>query len=214
MDAILVLEKYSSKPGEIVNKPVHEERELVEKAKTDPEAFGILYDNYYDRIYNFILRRTASVAIAEDLTSNTFFKALDKLSSFKWMNVPFSAWLYRIATNEVNYFYRKNKRVSQSIDENLEETLEDDNSSADSAVNQTETELQWNKLFVKLHETIITLKPKYQEVIALRYFEEKSIKEISEILSKAEGTVKSLLHRGLEKLKQKIDPSLYEEVVK
>ena len=90
------------------------EKALVERAKKEPEAFGILFDKYYDQIYRYILHRTADKDLADDLTADTFHKALEKLWRYNWMNLPFSAWLYRIAINEVRGYYRKNKRYQQS----------------------------------------------------------------------------------------------------
>ena len=74
-----------------------DERELVDRARKDPAAFGRLFDAHYDAILNYILHRTADVHLAHELASNTFFIALRKLWQFKWRKVPFSAWLYRIA---------------------------------------------------------------------------------------------------------------------
>ena len=70
------------------------EENLVKRAKKDPEAFGLIYDKYYQPIFGYILRRTANVALAEDLTAQTFLKALKSLWRFRWQNVPISAWLY------------------------------------------------------------------------------------------------------------------------
>ena len=83
------------------------EKDLVERAKKDSEAFGILYDTYLNQIYAFILKRVSNVELAEDIASLTFEKALRKLDTFKWQDVSFSAWLYRIATNNVVDYYRQ-----------------------------------------------------------------------------------------------------------
>jgi len=190
----------------------HEET-LVTGAKEDPHAFGELFDKYYNSILNYVLHRTANVGLAEELTSNTFFNALRKLDTFKWRNIPFSAWLYRIASNEINGYFRKNKKKNLSLlDDNIE-NLSDENSIADIEIKKEEKNIAQNKIFNELHSAIIKVKPKYQEVIILRYFEKKSIKEISQINGKATGTVKSLLHRGLQKLKNEINSSLYEDFI-
>jgi RNA polymerase sigma-70 factor (ECF subfamily) len=76
---------------------VEQERELVERAKSNREAFGELYDQYYSRIFGYVLKRTANIEVAEDVTSEVFFKALKNLRQFRWRGVPFSSWLYRIA---------------------------------------------------------------------------------------------------------------------
>ena len=94
------------------------ERELVEKAQQSREAFGLLYEKYYDGIYRFALHRTANVQTALDITSTVFIKALDGIGKFRWRDIPFSAWLYRIATNEINGYFRSKKHHTVSIDEN------------------------------------------------------------------------------------------------
>ena len=194
-----------------MDNPANSERLLVERAKKDPLAFGELFDLHYNSILNYILHRTGNVALAEELTSNTFYKALDKIGSFRWMNVPFSAWLYRIAANEINSYFRKNKNRSEIQLDSISEKTEDEFEKADKEITAAEDEVARNRLFTELHTAIQSLKPKYQEVIVLRYFEKKSMIEISQILDKAEGTVKSLLHRGIENLKKNISASLYEE---
>jgi RNA polymerase sigma-70 factor (ECF subfamily) len=77
------------------------ERLRIEQAKTDPQAFGELFDEYYDTIVRYVVRRTADVAVAQDITSEVFIKAFKHLLSFRWQGVLFSAWLYRIAMNEL-----------------------------------------------------------------------------------------------------------------
>jgi len=184
-----------------------EEKELIKRAKKDPKVFGELYDEYYPQIFGYILKRVANLEIAQDITSETFFKALKKLWQFRWRNISFSAWLYRIANNEIANYFRKNKNYSTSLDKLLEE-----NGFEPIALHNPETEflesqekLKKHQDFLKIQEKISQLPIKYQEVITLRFLEKKKIKEISEILGKKEGTIKSLLHRGLEKLKDLIE---------
>ena len=175
------------------------EKELIKKAKKDPEVFGELYDEYYPRIFGYVLKRTADLEIAQDITSETFFKALKKLWQFRWRNIPFSAWLYRIANNEIANYFRKNKYKPVSL-EKIPEPIAVSNPSTE--ILEAEQELKKHQDFLMLQKEISKFPIKYQEVITLRFFEKKKIKEIAEILSKKEGTIKSLLHRGLEKLKE------------
>ena len=93
------------------------EKKAVEEAKKNPAAFAVLFEKYYSAILRYALHRTGNAAVADDVTSETFFKALNKLSSFKWTGIPFSAWLYRIAGNEIIDFYRKHKRTPYSLDD-------------------------------------------------------------------------------------------------
>jgi len=178
-----------------------QEKELVERAKNDTEAFGELYDQYYSKILGYVLRRTASIEIAQDVTSDAFFKALKNLGQFRWRGVPFSSWLYRIATHEIANYFRKSKH-RQSCLEEVSNSISISNPSAETELLEAEAELKRREDFLILHENISKLSVKYQEVITLRFFENKQVKEIGEILGKREGTVKSLLHRGLEKLRK------------
>lgn len=175
------------------------DKELVSRAKKDPQAFGQIYDQYYPQIFGYILKRTGNLEAAKDITSETFFKALKKLWQFRWLNVPFSSWLYRIAGNEIINHFRKNGRQTVPLDDIAEPPGSCDLSEEMMAA---EEELQRHKDFLAIQKKITALSVKYQEVITLRFLEKKKIKEIGEILGKKEGTVKSLLNRGLAKLRE------------
>ena len=175
-----------------------EEKDLIRKAKKDPAAFGELYDKYYSQIFGYVLKRVANIDIAQDITSETFLKALKNLWQFRWRNVPFSCWLYRIANNETVNYFRRHKGGLVSL-EKISEPISNSNPQVEFL--EAEDELKKHQDFLKAQEKISKLPFKYQEVITLRFFEKKQIKEITEILGKKEGTIKSLLHRGLEKLK-------------
>jgi RNA polymerase sigma-70 factor (ECF subfamily) len=179
---------------------LEQQKALVERAQNDAEAFGELYDEYYTRIFGYILRRTASVDITQDITSEVFFKALKNLGQFRWRGVPFSSWLYRIAAHEIANYFRKSQRHPVFPGE-VTDLANASNPSAETELPQAEAELRKHEEFLDLHENISRLPLKYQEVITLRFFEDKQLREIGEILGKKEGTVKSLLHRGLEKLR-------------
>ena len=178
-----------------------EEKELVERARRDPDAFGKLYDQYYSQIFGYALKRVANVEIAEDITSEVFFKALKNLGKFRWRKISFSFWLYRIATNQITDYFRKNKRRMFSLEE-ISDPVSVSNPLIETEVLQAEEELKRYEDFLILHESIAKLPVKYQEAITLRYFESKPIKEVAEILGRREGTIKSWLHRGLEKLRK------------
>ena len=180
---------------------VDQERELVERAKNNGEAFVELYDRYYSQIFGYVLRRTANIDVAQDVTSEVFFKAFKNLRQFHWRGVPFSSWLYRIATNEIANYFTKNKPWQFSLEE-VSNSVSSSDPLAETELIEAEAELRRREDFLTLHENISKLQLKYQEVIVLRFFEDKQLKEIGEILGKREGTVKSLLHRGLEKLRK------------
>ena len=211
MDEIARLKTENHLSEEFLKSADKEEILLIENAKSDPESFGKLYDKYYDQIYRFCLHRTANIDVAQDITSEIFTKVLKKLWMFRWKNVAFSAWLFKIANNEINSFYRKNRQSFVDIND-YSEKISDDEKVADFKLNAEEKELSEKRTFLSLHNSIKKLDLKYQEVIVLRYFEDKQIKEISEILGKSEGTIKSLLHRSIKNLKKLINPSILEEL--
>jgi RNA polymerase sigma-70 factor (ECF subfamily) len=176
------------------------EKELVFRAKTDADAFGLLYDEYYPKVFGYILRRTASVETAKDITSEVFLKALQTIKRFQWRNISFSAYLYRIAGHEINNGYRRNKQLNLIMKDPIISGIITDVSVNDE-IALFEADIQRHEEYILLHKCIVKLPNIYQEIIVLRYFEKKSPGEICQILGKREGTVKSLLHRGLQKLK-------------
>jgi len=179
---------------------VDEDEMLVSSAREDTEAAGRLYDKYYGEIFRYIYHCTFDHTVTEDLTSNVFLAALRHIGRYKWRQIPFRAWLYRIATNEVRMHWRRQKRVtaislqsdsSSQAEQNRE--FESGNPSAGDSVATTEE-------YHLLHKALLELRMKYRTVIILRYFEDKAIAEICKITGRKEGTVKSQLHRGLAKL--------------
>jgi len=181
-----------------------EEKELVRQAQKAPDAFAKLYDQYYPKIFGYILRRTANLEAAQDITSETFFNALRKLWQFRWRNISFSSWLYKIATNEINQYFRKAEyKKSLSLEELQEQGFEPISShDPESELIEAQEQLKQYQDFLEIQGKIVRLPAKYQEVIALRFFEQKQIKKIAEILGKKEGTIKSLLYRAVEKLRE------------
>jgi RNA polymerase sigma-70 factor, ECF subfamily len=182
---------------------------LVTQARRDPSAFGPLFEEYYSPIFNYLLRRTADVELAADLTAEVFFKALENLGRFRWRNLPFSAWLYRIATNAVNGHFRKQKFRWSSLDE-IADSRNYSGPGAEQEIEEAQERLGQYRQFLRVHKLLLQLPLRYQEVISLRFFENKKIGEIAAILGKREGTVKSLLSRGLQQLQQQFHDVSYE----
>ena len=169
-----------------------EDQMLVAAARTDREAVARLYDKYYSEILGYIYHCTFDGAVAEDLTSNVFLAVFRHLGRFRWRQVPFRAWLYCIATNEVRMYWRRQKRikiVSLQMDDN-----------EDFAGPSTSDNIASAEEYRLLYTALLELRVKYRTVIILRYFEGKTIAEICEITATKEGTVKSQLHRGLARL--------------
>lgn len=180
-----------------------EEKALIEQARRQPKAFGVLFDAYYGPIFGYVHRRILDWDISKDVTSEVFLKALTNLSTFRWQGISIAAWLYRIATNEINLYFRHGKTAPSSL-QDLDERGFDSMDNRENEKELAEKQIQAHQDFLQIQAVLKTLNIKYQEVIALRYFEDKSIKEIAEILNKNEGTVKSLISRGLEKIRFKM----------
>ena len=180
-----------------------QEAQLIQQCHQDNAAFGQVFDLWYKPIFGYILRRTADYDLSKDIAAETFLKAFLKINSFRWKGVPISAWLYRIATNELNMYYRSSKYQPASLQQLLEDPQMERllHADADDERETIENELKAFDDYNLIRQNLLKLDIKYQEVIALRYFEQKSNTEISQILDKNEGTVKSLLSRGLEKLR-------------
>lgn len=179
-----------------------QEKELIQQCRTNPAAFGQVFDIWYKPVFGYVLRRTADYDLSKDIAAETFLKAFLKINSFQWRGIGLSAWLYRIATNELNQYYRSSKYKPQSLQQLLENPqMEKLLHQQDDERETMEKEMQGFNDFNQIRAKLLKLDIKYQEVISLRYFEQKTNGEISAILNKNEGTVKSLLSRGLEKLR-------------
>jgi RNA polymerase sigma-70 factor (ECF subfamily) len=174
---------------------------LVERAKTDPQAFGELYESYYSRMLNYIYRRTLDLALSEELTSNTFFKAIRGLKKYRNRG-SFRGWLYRIATNEIRMHWRS-RRTHRENDPRWKEELHRIYFTARQSETPEEI-VERMRQFVLLHESLRRLPQRYHTVLVLRYFEGLPLGEIAKVLDKRIGTVKSLVHRGLKRLRDQI----------
>lgn len=179
-----------------------DEAELVERARRQPHAFGQLYDRYYSVILNYVYRRTLDMTLAEELTSNTFFNALRSLGRYQNRG-KFAPWLYRIAGNEIRLHWRARRNQHSGHERWLIE-LERVQYAGDGPLPLEEAEERARR-FAAIHEALGGLPERYQAVLALRYFESLSIEEIAEVLDTKTGTVKSLIHRGLARLKTRYE---------
>jgi RNA polymerase sigma-70 factor, ECF subfamily len=186
--------------------PLFNEIEIVKRSKTDKKAFGQIYDYYYPKIFGYIFRRIGDYDIARDISAETFLKAFININQFKSIDNSISAWLFKIATNELNLYFRQ-KKYKPTLFSNIQDEMHLDQELLKIFEREkTEFDLQHAhyEQFNEIQKHVKTLETHYQEVLALRYFEEKSIKEIAEILAKPVGTVKSLLSRAIEKLRKKM----------
>ncbi|MCC7303293.1 MAG: sigma-70 family RNA polymerase sigma factor [Bacteroidia bacterium] len=167
----------------------------VKKACANPKDFSVLYERYYDSIFGFVWKRLEDEEATADITQIVFLKAMIHLKKFEFRGLPFSSWLFRIAVNEVNMYFRKHpgQRIismeeSQAFhlaaevrDQDREETL---------------------KIVLRLLQK---LEPEDLQLIELRFFEEMSFAEIGEIFSITENNAKVRTYRALSKLKKLVD---------
>lgn len=174
-----------------------DEQRLVERAKRNPEAFGDLYDSHFDRIYAYIYRKTGDRQAAEDLTSDTFMKALANIQGYRYTGQPFVAWLYRIASNLVTDYYRA-RRPMASLDEGLQ-MVAPGTTPEEAAVALDDQQA--------VMRAIQTLSPDQQDVVLMRFSGDMKLKDIATALGKTEGAVKALMFRALGSLKGKLTES-------
>jgi len=165
----------------------------VEAAQKDPTRFAELYEINFERVYAFIARRVGDRDAAEDLTSDTFHKALANLRRFEWRGVPFAAWLLRIAGNAIADRAQRTGR-ELAVDDPPELGAD-----ASALVDLEEVEHR-----ARLFRLVEQLPADQRRVIAMRFAEEKSIREIAETLGRTEGAVKQLQFRALQNLRAQI----------
>lgn len=182
------------------------EEQLLKDIENDPQKFGQVYEAFYSKIFGYAYRRTTDYEAARDITAETFLKAYVNIGKFKWRNISLLYWLYTISTNELNKYFNSHKYTPHSLSRIQEEYGIDitDYSNAETESIKLQDELEKHQEFMRINDSIRKLDIKYQDVISLRFFEHKSITEIAMILDKKEGTIKSLLSRGIEKLKKNI----------
>ena len=163
---------------------------VLEKAvQGDSEAFGLLYERYVTRIYNYIFYRIGSSYDAEDLTERVFIRALRHINRYNNRGLPFSAWLYRIAHNLVANWYRDNSR--------RKEIPLDDGILTSHQSSFPEQEVLHSEERERLLQVIRTLPPDRQQLVILKFVDHLSNAEIGQIMGRTEGAIKSLYHRTL-----------------
>lgn len=179
MSALKRFQKFLFAPAEWV---------LIQEAKLgDKEAFGKLYQSYVDRIYRFVFFRVGQQKeIAEDIVSDVFLKAWEKIETFK--NESFQAWLYMIARNRIIDFYRSKKHISLN-----EEITEEKDSIEETVLKELEIE--------RVKNALKHLTEEQQEVLVLKFIEDVSNREIATILGKREDAIRALQSRGIKELR-------------
>ena len=171
---------------------------LIGQARSDPAAFARLYRRYYDAVFRYCVHRLFERQTAEDITSIVFLKVVKNFGRFRGCERDFRNWLYKIATNAVNKHLRqtaRRNRLLKTAAEQVSSRGADCKAAADKSIEK----------LALLKQAILTLKPRYQTIITLRFFENLKLTEIAETLGSSDGTVRSQLARALAKLRKKLN---------
>jgi len=172
---------------------VQEEESLVRQAiQGDQMAFSRLYEEYFDKIYRYIAVRVGDRIEAEDMTQQVFLKAVKSISSFKWKGVPFSAWLFRIAHNQVVDYLRKRKKQPATL---FDESLVTSNSNPQ-LMAERNLDVEQLKIATK------RLTEAQREVISLRFAGGLSVAQVAKIMGRSQGAVKALQHSAIVALRK------------
>ncbi|OJJ14770.1 hypothetical protein BKI52_41590 [marine bacterium AO1-C] len=177
-----------------IHQKLQSEANLIAEAQQDPAKFKVLYERHFDEIFAFVYKKVQQREPSGDITSQVFLKALLKINTFQFRNIPFTAWLYVIARNEVNMYYRNHKRLKEV---NLDEAW----------VHQLATEFgvdheDWEAQEARLLAALEKLKPKELLVLRLRFYENCSFKEVGQKIGITENNAKVRTYRVLAKLKK------------
>jgi RNA polymerase sigma-70 factor (ECF subfamily) len=171
---------------------IAEEYEVIQKAIADPSHFEVLYNKYYDRIVAFVYQRLDDKEMAFDITSQVFLKALTHLPNYKFKGLPFSAWLFRIAYNELCDLFKRNEQYRMvNIDTHLLKELIE------------EADIETKEFYLKsMVDSISELPSSELELIEMRFFDEMSFREIGTTLGITENNAKVKVYRLLDKVKK------------
>ncbi|PYS28094.1 MAG: RNA polymerase subunit sigma-70 [Acidobacteria bacterium] len=164
---------------------MEQERLLIEAAQKDASRFAALYENNFERVYAFVVRRVRDRHEAEDLTAEVFQHALANLSRFEWRGVPFAVWLYRIAANAIADRWKQLSRESPNpVSDDLDQAAWPD-------IERRAT----------LFQLVDSLPVDQRSVIIKRFVEQRSIRDIAQEFGRSEGAIKQLQYRALESLR-------------
>ena len=171
----------------------HEEEQMILRSQTDPEAFRPLYEKYFKRIFLFVIHRVEDKSRAADITSQVFLKALLHIKRFKFRGLPYSSWLFRIALNECNDYFRKSSRYRIV-------TIED--AAVDHLYEELTNTTREEDLRQQLPAILQKLSGEELQFIELRFFEQRPFKEVAEIMGITETYAKVKVYRILQKMKK------------
>lgn len=172
------------------------DRELVGLAAADVEIFAVLYRRYVHKIHAFVYRRSGSRELAEEITATTFERALRALPTFTWRDGGFAGWLFRIAANELTSQYRRQARATAGrarlavVDGGLAPSAEEGSS------------IEHDVDVARLRRALVTLNPRYQQAIALRYFADLTHEEAAAAMDCSKPVMAVTLHRAVVALRK------------
>lgn len=170
------------------------EKLLIEAAQRDPTRFAELYELNFSRVYAYIARRVGNREDTQDLTAEVFRRALANLGKFEWRGVPFAVWLFKMAANAIADRWKLAERETRNPSPDVAREI--------SVPEQADLEEIERR--AQLFQLVKRLPQDQRRVIELRFAEEKSIREISQMLGRTEGSVKQLQFRALETLRQRM----------
>ena len=173
---------------------MQEELNLVQRARQgDQEAFAQLYETHFDKIFRYVVLKIRNQTEAEDMTQQVFVKAYESIGSYQPQGVPFTAWLFRIAHNQmVDYVRKESKKPTVPLDESL--PIMDDSD----LEHDVETKIEMEKVVVATKQ----LTKAQREVISLRFAGGLSITEAARTMRKSEGAIKALQHSAILSLRK------------
>ena len=170
-----------------------DDRLLIEAAQKDPARFVDLYEENFERVYAFVSRRVHSRTDAEDITAEVFHQALANIAKFEWRGAPFASWLYRIAANAVADRWQRASREQGNL------------RSGDPADPSEPFDAEKSERAARLFNLVNGLPEDQRRVVEMRFAEEKSIREIAQMLGRTPGAVKQLQFRGIQTLRAQFE---------
>jgi len=175
----------------------------IQAAQSNPALFRPLYDRYFESIFQFIFKRTLDESMTADLSSQVFLKAMQQLGGYTFRGVPFSAWLFRIASNEVAQYYRNSsKRRVVALEGSSIRDMLDHMEEPDGREGYREAMI----------EALDDLREQDLQIIEMRFFEQRPFREIADMLDITESNAKVRTYRVLERLKKIMSKRLGENL--
>jgi len=180
---------------------IGEEWSLIQAAQRDARRFGPLYEQYYRQLFLFVYKRVGDEDDAADVTAQVFVKALQNLNRYEDKGLPFASWLYRIALNEVNQFFRNNAKRSLTISTDSGSAIQ-----LVAEIAEAQDECADEQQLQRMYAAMQRLAPDEVQLIQMRYFDKIPFKEVADILGISENNAKVRAFRLLQKLKKYMTP--------